>query len=126
MLRTKPGIWSCSVFLLGFSAVVYYKGPKLKDEYMRYALAGTSALVIVELATHTIDTLNMRSKMLKKESIKQQLTGNLLRYKATEMLQLFRGINAVVYGYVFSSIVYFYSYASLKNYFYTGAWPGAI
>ena len=39
------------------------------------------------------------------------------------MLQLFRGINAVVYGYIFSSIVYFYAYAKIKKYFYSGAWP---
>ena len=42
------------------------------------------------------------------------------------MLQLFRGINAVVYGYIFSSIVYFYAYAKIKKYFYSGAWPDTI
>ena len=77
---------------------------------MRYALAGASATLIVEILTHGIDTINMRSKVL---------TGKKLYvlnfFKLTNVMQLFRGLSAVVYGYVFSSILYFYSYAKLKN-----------
>ena len=99
----------------------------MKDEYVRYALAGTSALLIVEMATHTVDTLNMRSKMITKQETQTYVfRGNYIKYKATEMLQLFRGMNAVVYGYAFSAFVYFYAYASFKKYFYTGAWPDTL
>ena len=110
----KPGILSSSVFLGTFGAIVLYDGPLFKDEYLRYALAGSSATLIVEILTHGIDTINIRSKVLKGPKL------YLLNFfKLTNMIQLFRGLSAVVYGYAFSSMLYFYSYATLKKHFYT-------
>jgi len=77
---------------------------------MRYALAGTAATVAVEFATHSIDTLNMRSKAVEG---KKRLLFNMARLEGFS--SLFRGVTAVVYGYAFSSIIYFYAYAKLRD-----------
>ena len=80
---------------------------------MRYALAGTVATVAVEFGIHGIDTLNMRSKAV--EGNKRLL---LNVFKLEGFASLFRGVTAVVYGYAFSSIIYFYGYAVFRDHFY--------
>ena len=86
------------------------QGPILNDNYVRFALAGTAATVAVEFATHGIDTLNMRSKAV--EGNKRLL---LSMFRLEGFASLFRGVTAVVYGYAFSSIIYFYAYAQLRD-----------
>lgn len=110
MVRIKSGFTAFSVF--GFSMLGYtaYIAPYVEDEYVRYAVAGTSATVAVELLTHAIDTVNMRSKVINGPKI---YVFSLLRFEG--IAHLFKGIQAVLYGYVFSSMVYFYSYARLKD-----------
>ena len=116
MIRMKPGLMTWGLFSVGFGVITYQEGQHLADEYLRYALAGTSAILIVEVLVHPIDTLNMRSKVLDGKGRKIK---NVIRLiKMTDMVQLCRGLNAVVYGYTFSSMLYFYSYASLKKYMY--------
>ena len=77
---------------------------------MRFALAGTAATVAVEFATHGIDTVNMRSKAV---SGNKKLLYNM--FKLEGFASLFRGVTAVVYGYAFSSMIYFYTYAVLRD-----------
>mmetsp|Transcript_32679 Transcript_32679/g.38396 ORF Transcript_32679/g.38396 Transcript_32679/m.38396 type:complete len:123 (-) Transcript_32679:940-1308(-) len=89
------------------------QGPWVPDSYFRFALAGTSATVAVEFATHAIDTLNMRSKAVEG---KKRLLINM--FKLEGFSSLFRGVTAVVYGYAFSSLIYFYAYAVLRDHFY--------
>ena len=116
MIRMKPGLISWGIFSTGFGVITYQEGQNLANEYLRYALAGTSAILIVEVLVHPIDTLNMRSKVLTSKGKKI----NVLRlFKLTDMMQLGRGLNAVVYGYAFSSMLYFYSYATLKKQMYS-------
>ena len=80
---------------------------------MRFALAGTGATVAVEFATHGIDTINMRSKAV--EGNKKLLYS---MFKLEGFASLFRGVTAVVYGYAFSSVIYFYAYAYFRDQFY--------
>lgn len=49
--------------VLGLCLLVPKYGPDLSDYHMRYALAGTQALVLTEVLSHPIDTYNMRSKV---------------------------------------------------------------
>lgn len=59
--------------------------------------------------THAIDTLNMRSKIIDGDK--------LYLYKFIQrdgFLSLFKGIQPILYGYIFSSFVYFYIYARSK------------
>jgi len=98
-----------SLMLLGYTV---NRGPLVEDKYMRFAIAGTAATVIVELVTHAVDTVNMRSKVINGPKI---YVVNFMRVEG--ITQLFKGVQAVLYGYVFSSIVYFYSYAYLKESF---------
>lgn len=110
MVRIKSGFTSftvCSFSMLGYT---FYIGPAVEDEYVRYAIAGTSATVAVELMTHAIDTVNMRSKVINGAKI---YVVPLVRFEG--VAHLFKGIQAVLYGYVFSSMVYFYAYARLKD-----------
>jgi hypothetical protein len=81
---------------------------------MRYALAGTAALVSVEFLTHAIDTLNMRSKAFARNKKQQRVS----MWKLEGFLSLFRGQQAVIYGYALSAVIYFYTYAHLRDYFY--------
>ena len=76
-------------------------------------MAGTAATVAVEFATHGIDTVNMRSKAV---SGKKKLLINMFRLEG--FASLFRGVQAVIYGYAFSSMVYFYAYAYMRDDFY--------
>lgn len=109
-LRGKPGYktsFGCLIGLLGFTLAV---GPQFDNNLGKYVLAGTSALVSVEVLTHALDTINMRSKILHgpKYSFDYLL-------KADGLASLFKGIQPIIYGYTYSSFVYFYVYAKSKN-----------
>lgn len=110
MLRRRSGFLSFTVTSLFFGAVVVIDGPKIQDENIRFALAGTAATVIVELLTHGIDTINMRSKVINGSKVYV-----LNFYKLGGLLSLLKGIQPVLYGYVFSSMVYFYCYLKIKT-----------
>ena len=105
---------SCGFLGFGFTFYTYFEGPKHADSYFRFALAGTGALLTVELAFHCIDTLNMRSKAL--EGNKLVSSYKLLRIE--NFTSLFRGITAVFHGYLWSSMIYFYAYAKIRDWFY--------
>lgn len=64
MLRLKTGIASFSLSAASLFSYTFYEGPLIESEYIRFALAGTASTVIVELLTHAIDTVNMRSKVI--------------------------------------------------------------
>ena len=116
MMRMKPGLISFGLISSGFGIATYQEGQNIADEYMRYALAGTSAFLIVDVLVHPIDTLNMRSKVLDSKGRSIHNAYRLLRI--TDFMQLFRGLNAVMYGTVLSGVVYFYAYAKLKKQMY--------
>ena len=98
----------------------------------------------VEVLTHAIDTLNMRSKafketveppkppVIKKKNpiAKAALAARERSAKLTASVKnvgrnlrsftsLFRGVTAVVYGYAFSAGIYFYVYAKLRDHSYS-------
>ena len=56
--------------VLGLCLLVPMYGPDLPDYHMRYALAGTQALVLTEVLSHPIDTYNMRSKVQVKSRLR--------------------------------------------------------
>ena len=113
MLRVKSGILGCSIFSISLASYIAIKGPYIEDQYMRFALAGTAATVAVEFGTHGLDTLNMRSKAV---SGNKKLLISV--YKLEGFASLFRGLQAVVYGYAFCSVIYFYVYAYTRDIFY--------
>ena len=115
MFRVKTGLMGCSFFSIAFASYTIVNGPYLENNYLRYALAGTAATVAVEFATHGIDTLNMRSKAVEG---KTKPLFMLSMFKLEGFASLFRGVTAVVYGYAFSSMIYFFSYAYVRDYFY--------
>ena len=106
MLRLKTGIASFSLSATFLFSYIFYEGPSIESEYARFALAGTGSTVIVELLTHAIDTVNMRSKVINGPKI---YVISLMKFEGIS--NLFRGVQAVLYGYVFSSMLYFYAYA---------------
>ena len=101
---------------MAWGSYTVLQGPLIDDSYVRYALAGTAATVAVEFATHGIDTINMRSKAV---SGNKKLLYNM--FKLEGFASLFSGVTAVVYGYAFSSMIYFYVYARLRDDFYEKA-----
>ena len=115
MFRIKNGLLGVTCFSIALAGYTVIKGPYIEDRYFRYALAGTAATVATEFALHGIDTLNMRSKAL---SGTHQPNLLLSLFKLEGFMSLFRGVNAVVYGYAASSILYFYAYAYLRDQLY--------
>ena len=115
-VRMKPGLISFGMLASGFGIATFQEGQNIDNEYLRYALAGTSAFLIVDVLVHPIDTLNMRSKVLDSKGRSIHNAYRLLRI--TDFMQLFRGLNAVMYGTVLSGVVYFYAYAKLKKQMY--------
>ena len=63
---------------------------------------------------HSIDTVNMRSKIINGPKL---YVFELLKHEG--VWSLMRGIQPVLYGYFVASMVYFYSYAHLKDFFMT-------
>jgi len=61
---------------------------------------------------HSIDTVNMRSKIINGPKL---YVFELLKHEGFGSLM--RGIQPVLYGYFVASMVYFYSYAHLKEWF---------
>jgi hypothetical protein len=82
---------------------------------MRHILAGTTTTVLVEFMTHTIDTLNMQSKVLSGQTIFLYKFYFIQRF--SQISSKFTGINAVVWGYTLGSVVYFLVYGKLKEAF---------
>jgi hypothetical protein len=73
-LITKLSHSYVSPILAGICGITFVSGtlefgPTIKNEYLRYALAGTVAMVGVELFTHPIDTVNMRSKLINGQKV---------------------------------------------------------
>jgi hypothetical protein len=109
-MRMRNGIFTAGIFTSVFFFLAVNDGPNLESPYMRYAVAGTMSTLAVELLTHGIDTVNMRSKIINAPKI---YVLNVFKLKG--FLSLFKGIQAIIYGYTFSSMLYFYSYAALKD-----------
>ena len=112
-----------SLVLGGFTI---YQAPYIQSEFLRFAIAGTVSTVFVELLCHGVDTLNMRAKV---ETNKKQIIGQIQFIKKVgggtarlivmgeTLKSLLWGIQTVLYGYLFSSMVYFYVYARIKDAF---------
>ena len=64
MMRVRSGFISSSLAIGGLTAFTLIDGPLIESPYIRFALAGTCSTVAVELMTHAIDTVNMRSKVI--------------------------------------------------------------
>lgn len=112
MMRVRSGFISSSLAIGSLAAFTLIDGPQIESVYLRFALAGTCSTVAVELMTHAIDTVNMRSKVI--NGSKFYVYGI---FKLQGFSQLFTGVQAVIYGYVVSSMLYFYVYAKLKEKF---------
>lgn len=108
-LRNRSG-YLLSLGLLGATIAFTYKcAPKLEKDSHKYVWAGTTATVVVEALTHGIDTLNMRSKIINGPKI---YIYELLRVEGIG--SLLKGIQPILYGYIFSSFIYFTVYAQSK------------
>ena len=79
-------------------------------------LAGTTATVSVELASHIIDTMNMRSKILDSQTSfydrqkQQSLVKRLFRRENM------RGYQLVVHGYFLSCLLFFFVQHKCKSF----------
>ena len=60
----RSGFISSTLAMSGLAAFTLIDGPLIESPYLRFSLAGTCATVAVELTTHAIDTINMRSKVI--------------------------------------------------------------
>lgn len=74
MLRHKTGMTAFGFSSLALGGFTIYQAPKVESEFLRFAIAGTVSTVFVELLSHGIDTLNMRSKV---ETNKKELIGQM-------------------------------------------------
>ena len=63
-LRKRPGQFSAISLYSGLIALTYYSAPHLESDTSKYVVAGTTATVTVELLSHVIDTMNMKSKII--------------------------------------------------------------
>ena len=85
------------------------------SDLKRYVFAGTVATIGVELVTHFLDTLNIRSKVHDPQPKKGKIRHLFwLPAKFRHFLSLFRGYQAVYWGYLPSSLVYFYIYGNIR------------
>jgi hypothetical protein len=62
-MRERPGHITSVSLITGLVAYTYIQGPKLESDVHKYVLAGTTATVGMELASHYIDTINIKSKV---------------------------------------------------------------
>ena len=111
------------------SSVVFYwyvdRHVKNEDNKLwKYVIAGTVSTIAVELSTHFLDTLNIRSKVKDTQKVpsfvvdrKQGKFYNELKRLRMQwsIAFLFRGYQAVFWGYLPSSIIYFYIYGRFKD-----------
>lgn len=116
-MRRRPGYLTSVGFFTGCIAFTFWKGPQIENPVVRYALAGTAATLFQEIFMHGLDTLNMRSKVINGPKL---YVFELIRKEG--FVSLMRGIQPVLYGYIFSSFLYFNFYALSKmwlrsNYF---------
>jgi len=63
-LRKRPGHFSSALLFSGLVITTYAKGPQLESQITKYVLAGTTATVAVELGSHVLDSINMKSKII--------------------------------------------------------------
>ena len=105
MYSIKSGLMGSGFICVAGAAYMFMWGPYLENQYVRFALAGTMATVIVDFGLHGLDTLNMRSKALEGSKAFSQ---SLFRPQA--FFSLFRGATSIVYGIAPSAALYFYFY----------------
>ena len=106
-IRKRPGHISACGLVSSLFLFTYVQGPKLDSEILKYVLAGTTATVGVELGSHFIDTINMKSKVMSSSQSfygKQKQTSLIKRIFSMENM---KGYQMVVHGYFFSCIVFF-------------------
>jgi hypothetical protein len=108
--RRRPGYITSMGCMTGILGYTLWQGSKFENPLIKYVLAGTSAQVTVEVLTHALDTMNMRAKII--DGPKASLYYLL---KAEGIAPLFKGIQPIIYGYTFSSFVYFSIYAESKK-----------
>ena len=106
-LRTRPGHLSAFGLTSGLIIYTYNKGPSLESNLSKYILAGTTATVAVELGSHYIDTINMRSKIIKSQQSFYQGSGGS-KLKGYLSMSNMKGYQMVVHGYFLSCIVFFF------------------
>ena len=105
-LRHRPGhITACTIFS-GLFIYTYTKGPKIESQNAKYILAGTTALLGVELGCHFIDTMNMKSKVIKPQKYKSKVKGSFI-WKIFSPAY-WRGYQLVIHGYFLPCLVFFY------------------
>lgn len=63
-MRKRPGHFSALSLFTGLVGFTYIKGPELENPVAKYILAGTTATVGVELGSHVLDSVNMKSKII--------------------------------------------------------------
>jgi len=63
-MRSRPGYITSFGFFTVCMGFTFWQAPKIENPIVRYAFAGTAATLFQEIAMHSIDTLNMRSKII--------------------------------------------------------------
>ena len=63
-MRKRPGHISAGLLFSGLIGTTYIKGPSIDSQIAKYVLAGTTATVAVELGSHVLDSINMKSKII--------------------------------------------------------------
>ena len=89
-------------------------GPKIRSEYVRATIAGTTGLVLCELITYPIDTLSTRAKANRINSPNMYIVmKNIMKNES--ILNLFKGIQAAYLFYPIFTYIYFSMYELLRG-----------
>ena len=94
-------------------------GTKIQNESIRLGIAGSLAHTVCECLFHTIDTINIRSKVNDPNSpqSKTSSTWQQVRmiYNKEGLYGFGRGFSACFYGSIFCGFSYFFLYKTIKQ-----------
>ena len=107
-MRRRPGHFSAVSLFTGLVGFTYIKGPELENPVAKYILAGTTATVAVELGSHVLDSVNMKSKIIQPSFYDGKTVTHVPFYKKVLDKDNMRGYQLVIHGYFVSCMVFFF------------------
>jgi len=99
------------VFTAAYGTLLY-RGRKHKNDIWRIALAGSLAKMLWEVGFHSIDTINMRSKLHPNKMNTYRMMSEIYTQEGVKGFS--KGISACYYGSIVWGFLYFSLYKQLK------------
>lgn len=103
-----PGYKLALLCMAGITSGSVYFGRNLENESYRCGLAGITATLSVEVATHALSTIDVNAKTTHNFSIVNY-------FKNHGYSGLLKGFQPMVYGYVVSGFLYYSMYKATKE-----------